>query len=88
MKKQRTMKFKDFEIRPMRFIDGHTDPKIWEVVKWCRCEPREVIDVETGKKKISDTYCFAIAFLNGMKKSHVGKCVLLVQDFLNIMKKV
>ena len=33
MKKQRTMKFKDFEIRPMRFIDGHTDPKIWEVVK-------------------------------------------------------
>ena len=21
------MKFKDFEIRPTRFIDGHTDPK-------------------------------------------------------------
>ena len=28
------MKFKDFEIRPTRFIDGHTDPKKWEVVKW------------------------------------------------------
>ena len=68
MKKQKTMKFKDFEIRPMRFIDGHTDPKIWEVVKWRRCEPREVIDVETGKKKISDTYCFVTAFLEWNEK--------------------
>ena len=62
------MKFKDFEIRPMRFIDGHTDPKIWKVVKWWRCEPREAIDVETGKKKISDTYCFVIAFLEWNEK--------------------
>ena len=62
------MKFKDFEIRPMRFIDGHTDPKIWEVVKWCRCEPGEVIDVEAGKKKISDAYCFVIAFLEWNEK--------------------
>ena len=62
------MKFKDFEIRPIRFIDGHTYPEIWEVVKWCRCEPREVIDVETGKKKISDTYCFVIAFLEWNEK--------------------
>ena len=62
------MKFKDFEIRPAYLIDGHTDPKIWEVVKWGHCEPTEVIDIETGKKKISDTYCFVIAFLKWNEK--------------------
>ena len=62
------MKFKDFEIRPTRFFDGHTDPKKWEVVKWGHCEPIEVIDIETGKKKISDTYCFVIAFLEWNEK--------------------
>ena len=63
-----TMKFKDFEIRPACFIDGHTDPKTWDVVKWCHCEPIEVIDIETGKKKISDTYCFSIALLEWNEK--------------------
>lgn len=62
------MKFKDFEIRPACFIDGHTDSKTWDVVKWCHCEPIEVIDIETGKKKISDTYCFVIAFLEWNEK--------------------
>ena len=62
------MKFKDFEIRPTCFLDGHTDPKSWAVVKWCHCEPREVIDGETGKKKISDTYCFSVAFLEWNEK--------------------
>ena len=49
--RRKTMKFKDFEIRPTRFFDGHTDPKKWEVVKWGHCGPMEVIDIETGKKK-------------------------------------
>ena len=62
------MKFKDFEIRPMRFIDGYTEPKIWEVVKWGLCELIEVIDIETGKKKISYTYCFSIALLEWNEK--------------------
>ena len=55
------MRFKDFEIRPTTFLDGHTDPKRWDVVKWCKCEPREVIDGRMGEKKISDTYCFSVA---------------------------
>ena len=55
------MRFKDFEIRPTIFLDGHTDPKRWDVVKWCKCEPREVIDGITGETKMSDTYCFSVA---------------------------
>ena len=32
------MKFKDFEIRPTCFLDGHTDPKKWDVVKWYKTD--------------------------------------------------
>ena len=46
------MKFKDFEIRPTCFLDGYTDPKKWDVVKWYKTDkPVKVIDVKTGKKK-------------------------------------
>lgn len=55
------MKFKDFEIRPTCFLDGHADPKRWDVVKWVNTEPREVIDGRTGKKKMSDSYCYSVA---------------------------
>ena len=47
------MKFKDFEIRPTCFLDGHTDQKKWDVVKWQFHDPIEVTDLETGEKKIS-----------------------------------
>ena len=57
------MRFKDFEIRPTCFLDGHKDQKKWDVVKWCKCDPHEVVDGMTGKKKVIDTYCFSIAFL-------------------------
>ena len=57
------MRFKDFEICPASFLDGHTDPKKWNVVKWENCEPREVIDGRTGEKKVSDRFCFTVAFI-------------------------
>ena len=47
------MKFKDFEIRPTLFLDGHTDPKKWDVVKWQDHGAIEVTDWKTGEKKIS-----------------------------------
>lgn len=62
------MRFKDFEIRPMTFVSNHKDPKKLEVVKWCKCDPREVIDGLTGEKKISDTYCFSVAFIEWNEK--------------------
>ena len=55
------MKFKDFEIRPTCFIDGHIDPKKWDVVKWQCHNPIEVTDLETGEKKISTRSCYSVA---------------------------
>ena len=57
------MRFKDFEIRPTCFLDGHTDPKKWDVVKWCKDEPFETFDLKTGEKKIRDTYCYSVAHI-------------------------
>ena len=63
------MKFKDFEIRPACFLDGHTDPKKWDVVKWCKREkPERVFDLGLGEYKMSDTYCFSVAFLEWNEK--------------------
>lgn len=56
------MKFKDFEIRPTAYLDGHTEPDDYQVVKWYRTDkPIEVIDGETGEKKMQDTFCYAVA---------------------------
>lgn len=56
------MRFRDFEIRPTTFLDGHTDPKRWDVVKWYDHDPWGVIEWETGKK-ISTRSCYSVAFL-------------------------
>lgn len=55
------MKFKNFEIRPTCFLDGHTDPKKWDVVKWQRHDPIEVTDWKTGGKKIITHSCYSVA---------------------------
>ena len=57
------MKFKDFEIRPASFLDGHRDLKKWDVVKWVKTEPRPVIDGRTGEKKMSSEYCYSVALI-------------------------
>lgn len=55
------MRFKDFEIRPTTFLDGHIEPRRYEVVKWQKHKPIEVLDLQTGEKKMSDTNCFSVA---------------------------
>ena len=63
------MKFKDFEIRPTIFLDGHTDPKRWDIVKWAKHDkPMEVTDWETGEKKMQDKFCFSIATVEWNEK--------------------
>lgn len=58
------MKFKDFEIRQVVFLDGHTDLKRWDVVKWYKTDkPTKVINWETGKEETKDTFCCSIARL-------------------------
>lgn len=57
------MRFKDFEIRPTCFLDGHTDPMKWDVVKWHDHKPIEATDWNTGEKKISTRSCYSVAQL-------------------------
>ena len=57
------MKFKDFEIRPVKSIDGVTDPNRFELVKWCNHEPMPVTNMRTGEKSISTRSCFVVAWL-------------------------
>lgn len=57
------MKFKDFEIRPTAFIDGHTDPKKWDVVKWKKHDPIGVLNLKTGEHEMLTESCFSVAQL-------------------------
>lgn len=56
------IRFKDFEIRPTTFLDGHKDPHKFDVVKWEKYKkPIEVYDIGLGRKRMSDRGCFSIA---------------------------
>ena len=51
------MKFKDFEIRPVKSLDGVIDPKRFELVKWYDHEPY------IHGESISTHSCFVVAWL-------------------------
>ena len=57
------MRFKDFEIRPVKSLDGVIDPKRFELVKWYDHNPVPVTDGRTGEKKMSTRSCFVVACL-------------------------
>ena len=57
------MKFKDFEIRPVKSLDGVIDPNRFELVKWYDHNPVPVTDGRTGEKKMSTRSCFVVAWL-------------------------
>ena len=62
------MKFKDFEIRPVKSLDGVTDTKRFELVKWYNHEPTPVTNMRTGEKSISTRSCFVVAWLERKDK--------------------
>ena len=57
-------KWKDYEIRMPIYLDGHKNYNDYDVIKWEQCEPREVLDWSTGKKKIQTKCCFTIGTLH------------------------
>lgn len=57
------MKFKDFEIRSVKSLDGVIDPKRFELVKWYDHEPTSVTNLCTGKVETSTRSCFVVAWL-------------------------
>ena len=56
------MKFKDFEIRPVKSLDGVIDPKRFELVKWYDHEPY------IHGESTSTRSCFVVAWLEGKDK--------------------
>ena len=57
------MMFKNFEIRPVKSLDGVVDPKRYELVKWYDHAPVPVTDGRTGEKKMSTRSCYVVAWL-------------------------
>ena len=57
------MKFKDFEIRPVKSLDGVIDPKRFELIRWYDHNPVPVTDMRTGEKKMSTRSRFVVAWL-------------------------
>lgn len=57
------MQFKDFEIRPVKSIDGVTDPKRFELVKLYDHELQGVTNLRTGKVENRARSCFVVAWL-------------------------
>ena len=58
-----TDEWNSFQFIAPRYLDGHFDPYKFDLVKWVNCNPHEVIDLYTGKNKISTRYCFTVATL-------------------------
>ena len=63
MVKVYTDEWNGFQFRAPVYLDGHFDPYKFDLVKWEDHEPYEVIDLYTGKKKMSTRSCFSIGFL-------------------------
>lgn len=51
------MQFKDFEIRPVKSLDGVIDHKRFELVKWCDHKPHVYVESTSTRS------CFVVAWL-------------------------
>lgn len=71
------MQFKDFEIRPVKSIDGVIDPKRFELVKWYDHEPY------VHGESTSTRSCFVVAWLEWNDKE---PCFELVSVGLRLVK--
>ena len=71
------MKFKDFEIRPVKSLDGVTDPNRFELVKWYDHEPY------IHGESTSTRSCFVVAWLKWNDKE---PCFELTSVGLRLVK--
>lgn len=60
-----TERIDGFQIRDVAYLGEPPKdvPPEYDIVKWVQTEPREVIDLRTGRKKISTEYCYSVARL-------------------------
>ena len=71
------MQFKDFEIRPVKSLDGVIDPKRFELVKWYDHEPY------IHGESTSTRSCFVVAWLEWNDKE---PCFELTSVGLRLVK--
>ena len=60
-----------FQIRDIVYLGLDSDYKIenkFDIVKWVKCDPHNVIDGKTGKEKTIDQYCYSVGCLEWDKK--------------------
>lgn len=77
------MQFKDFEIRPVKSLDGVINPKRFELVKWYDHEPQGVINLRTGKVENVTRSCYTVAWLTWNDKE---SCFELVSVGLRLVE--
>lgn len=63
-----TKEWNGFQFRSPTYVDGHFESRKFDLVKWVDCEPHKVLDLKTGKKKISDRYCYSVGMLEWCPK--------------------
>lgn len=63
-----------FQIRDIIYIGLESDsqnknnPTSFDIVKWEECEPHEVIDEITNKKKVITKFCYSVGYLEWDEK--------------------
>lgn len=62
-----------FQIRDIVHIGFDSDcsydaEKDFDIVKWVKCDPYNVIDAKTGKEKTIDQYCYSVGRLEWDEK--------------------
>lgn len=97
-----TNEWYDFQFRAPVYLDGHFEPYKFDLVKWNDCDPYEVIDSVTGKKKTVTRNCFTVGTLIWDKKEkyfwfesyglryfeeHTNGLDEFILDFCETMKK-
>lgn len=65
-----TDEWNGFQFRAPIYLDGHFEPYKFDLVLWQDHKPYEVVDIYTGKKKMSNRSCFSVAQLNWDTKDH------------------
>lgn len=65
-----TDEWNGFQFRAPTYLDGHFEPYKFDLVKWENHEPREVFDLYTGKRRMSDKNCFTVATLTWNTEDH------------------
>ena len=91
----------NFQFRAPTYIDGHTEPYKFDLVKWCTHEPMEVYSIDKSKNITTTKGCYSVGMLEwdpkdeyfefrscGMRyfEAHVPGLEKFIKDFAEEMR--